>query len=100
MLADSTTIPSSAMALFSRDARDTRDARFNGTTFFARRARFIVPACWLLVAAMRLADAVRTGATAAWLGAAGFAGVAVLLHPVFRQIDLKRRAGAARDGDS
>jgi len=97
MLADSTTIPSSAMALFSRDARDTR---FNGTTFFARHARFILAAWWLLVAAMRLAEAVRTGATADWVAAAGFAGVAVLFYLAFRQVHLKRRADAARDGDS
>jgi hypothetical protein len=97
MLADSTTIPSSAMALFSRDARDTR---VDGTTFFTRHARFILAACWLLVAAMRAADAVRTGATADWVAAAGFAGVAALFYLAFRQIDLKRRADAARDGDS
>jgi hypothetical protein len=43
MLADSTTIPSCDMAFATRDPR------------------FIVPACWLPIAAMRLADAGRDG---------------------------------------
>lgn len=94
MLADSTTIPSSDMAFV------TRDKRFNGNTFMARHARFIVPTCWLLAAAMRLVDAVRTGATSAWVETAGFAGVAVIQYLAFRQVHLKRRADAGRDGGS
>ena len=78
----------------------TRDNRFNGNTFLARHARFIVPVFWLLVAAMRLGDAVRTGATSAWLWTAGFAGVAVLQYVAFRQLHLKRRADAGRVGGS
>ena len=78
----------------------TRNARFNGNTFVARHARFIVPPCWLLAAAMRTADAVRTGATADWFAAAGFAGVAVMFYLVYRRLYLKRRADAGRDGGS
>jgi hypothetical protein len=78
----------------------TRDNRFNGNTFLARHARFIVPVFSLLIAAMRLGDAVSTGATSAWLWTAGFAGVAVLQYAAFRQLHLKRRADAGRDGGS
>jgi hypothetical protein len=78
----------------------TRDPRVNGNTFIARHARFIVPPCWLLAAALRAADAVRTGAAADWVGAAAFAGVAVMFYLVYRHLHLKRRADAGRDGGS
>ena len=76
----------------------TRNPRHDQTTFFARNARFIIPACWLLAATMRLVDAVRTGATGDWLTAAGFAGVAVFVYVCFRQLHLKRLKDARRDG--
>jgi hypothetical protein len=79
-------------------AFSTRNPRHDQTTFFARNARFIIPACWLFAAAMRLVDAVRTDATSAWLGVAGFAGVAVLNYVCFRQLHLKRLKDARRDG--
>ena len=68
--------------------------------FFARHARFIVPACMLLLAAMRCVDAVRSGATADWLAAIGFAGVAVMLHLALGAAHRKRRAEASRDGSA
>jgi hypothetical protein len=78
----------------------TRHPRFSGNTFVARHARFIVPPCWLLAAAMRAADAVRTGAAADWLVAACFAGVAVMFYIVYRHLHLKRGADTGRDGGS
>jgi hypothetical protein len=67
-------------------------------SFFARYARFLVPACMLLVAVMRCADAVRSGATADWLAALGFAGVAVMLHLTLGAAHRKRLAEANQDG--
>jgi uncharacterized membrane protein len=67
-------------------------------TAFARLARFLAPACMLLVAVMRLVDAVRSGATADWLAAAGFAGVAVMLYLTLGAAHRKRLAEAGREG--
>jgi hypothetical protein len=79
-------------------AFSTRNPRYDHTSFFARNARFVIPACWLFVAAMRLMDAVRTGATDAWVGATGFAGVAVFNYVCFRQLHLKRLKDTRRNG--
>ena len=67
-------------------------------SFFARHARFIVPAAMLMVAIMRLVDALRSGATADWFAAAGFTGVAVMLHLALGAAHRKRLAEAGRDG--
>jgi hypothetical protein len=69
-------------------------------TIFTRYARFIVPACMLLVAAMRLADALRNGDGADWFAAAGFAGVAAMLYLSLKQAHLKRLADRDQDGGS
>ena len=69
-------------------------------TIFSRYARFIVPASMLLVAAMRLADALRTGNGADWFAAAGFAGVAAMLYLSLKQAHLKRPADPDQDGGS
>jgi uncharacterized membrane protein YjjP (DUF1212 family) len=69
-------------------------------SFFARYSRFLAPACMLLVAAMRLVDAVRSGATADWLAGIGFAGVAVMLYLALGAAHRKRLADAGRDGDA
>lgn len=66
------------------------DPRRDNPAFFARNAHILVAGCWLLAAAMRAVDALRTGATGAWLGAAGFAGVALLNYVCFRQLRRKR----------
>jgi hypothetical protein len=67
-------------------------------SYFARLARFLAPACMLLVAAMRLTDAVRSGATADWLAAAAFAGVAVMLYLTLGAAHRKQLAETDREG--
>ena len=67
-------------------------------TIFARLARFLAPAFMLLVAAMRLVDAVRSDAAADWLAAAAFAGVAVMLYLALGAAHRKRLAEAGQDG--
>ena len=67
---------------------------------FARLARFLAPAFMLLVAAMRIVDAVRSGATADWLAGIGFAGVAVMLYLTLGAAHRKRLADAGRDGSA
>jgi hypothetical protein len=69
-------------------------------SLFARLARFLAPACMLLVAAMRIVDAVRSGATADWLAGIGFAGVAVMLFLTLGAAHRKRLADAGRDGSA
>jgi hypothetical protein len=69
-------------------------------SFFARNARFIVPAAMLTVAVMRLVDALRSGATADWFAVAGFTGVAVMLHLALSAAHRKRLADAGRDGSA
>ena len=69
-------------------------------SFFARYARFLASACMLLVAVMRLLDAVRSGATADWLAGIGFAGVAVMLFLALGAAHRKRLADAGRDGSA
>jgi membrane protein implicated in regulation of membrane protease activity len=64
---------------------------------YTRIARFIVPACMLLVAGMRLADAVRGGGAADWFAAAGFAGVAVMLYLSLREAHRRQHADATQD---
>ena len=67
-------------------------------SFFARYARFLSPACFLFLAATRIVDAVRSGATADWLAGLGFAGVAVMLHLTLGAAHRKRLADARQDG--
>ena len=67
-------------------------------SLFARSARFLAPACMLLVAVMRLVDAVRSGATADWLAAIGFAGVAVMLYLALGAAHRRQRAEAGQHG--
>jgi hypothetical protein len=69
-------------------------------SFFARYARFLSPACMLFLAATRIVDAVRSGATADWLAGAGFAGVAVMLYLAFGAAHRKRLAEAGRNGSA
>lgn len=69
-------------------------------SFFARYARFLAPACMLLVAAMRVVDAMRSGATADWLAGIGFAGVAIMLYVSLGAAHRKRIADAGRDGSA
>ena len=69
-------------------------------SLFARSARFLAPAFMLLVAAMRIVDAVRSGATADWLAGIGFAGVAVMLHLTLGAAHRKRLAEAGQDGSA
>jgi hypothetical protein len=54
----------------------------------------------LLVAAMRIVDAVRSGATADWLAGIGFAGVAVMLYLSLGAAHRKRLEDARRDGNA
>jgi hypothetical protein len=76
----------------------TPKPRHANTSFVARNARFVIPACWLVAAATWAVDAMRTDATGAWLGAAGCAGMAVLDYVGFRRFYLKRLKDARRDG--
>jgi hypothetical protein len=69
-------------------------------SYFARHARFLAPAFMLLVAGMRLVDAVRSGATADWAAAIGFAGVAIMLYLALGAAHRKRLADAQRDGST
>jgi hypothetical protein len=69
-------------------------------SFFARHARFIAPAGMLPLAATRIVDAVRSGATVDWLAGIGFAGVAVMLFLTLGAAHRKRVAEAGRDGGS
>ncbi|KGF83312.1 hypothetical protein IA69_00395 [Massilia sp. JS1662] len=69
-------------------------------SFFARYARFLSPACFLFLAATRIVDAVRSGATADWLAGAAFAGVAVMLYLTLGAAHRKRLAEAGRDGSA
>jgi hypothetical protein len=69
-------------------------------SFFARYARFLAPAFMLLVAAMRVVDALRSGATGDWLAGIGFAGVAVMLYLTLGAAHRKRLADARRDGSA
>lgn len=69
-------------------------------SLFARLARFLAPACMLLVAAMRIVGAVRSGATADWFAGIGFAGVAILLFLSLGAAHRKRLADAGRDGNA
>jgi hypothetical protein len=67
-------------------------------SFFARHARFIAPAGMLVLAATRIVDAVRSGASADWLAGIGFAGVAIMLFLTLGAAHRKRLADAGRDG--
>jgi len=69
-------------------------------SFFARHARFIAPAGMLLLAATRLVDAWRSGATVDWLAGTGFAGVAIMLYLTLGAAHRKRLADAERDGST
>jgi hypothetical protein len=69
-------------------------------SFFARYARFLAPAFMLFLAATRVVDAVRSGATTDWLAGIGFAGVAAMLYLTLGAAHRKRVAEAGRDGDS
>ncbi|WP_440962734.1 hypothetical protein ACL58G_18550 [Massilia sp. GER05] len=54
----------------------------------------------LFLAATRIVDAVRSGATADWLAGVGFAGVAVMLHLTLGAAHRKRLAEARQDGSA
>jgi hypothetical protein len=69
-------------------------------SFFARYAHFLAPACMLFLAATRVVDGVRSGATTDWLAGIGFAGVAVMLYVTLGAAHRKRLAEAGRDGGS
>ncbi len=64
---------------------------------FARFARFLSPACMLLVAVMRFVDAGRSGAATDWLAGVGFTGVAIMLYVALGAAHRKRLADAGRD---
>jgi hypothetical protein len=64
-------------------------------TFFQRNARFIVPLPWLILMAMKLWQAVHVGGLAAYAGALGFAGLAVLGYLSQRVPYRKRRQESA-----
>jgi len=59
-------------------------------TFFQRNARFIVPLPWLILMAMKLWQAVHVGGLAAYAGALGFGGLAVLGYMSQRMQYVKR----------
>ena len=67
-------------------------------SFFARYARFLAPALMLFLAATRVVDAVRSGATADWLAGIAFTGVAIMLYLTLGAAHRKRLAEAGRDG--
>jgi hypothetical protein len=69
-------------------------------SFFARHARFIAPAGMQVLAATRLVDAWRSGATVDWLAGIGFTGVAIMLYLTLGAAHRKRLADAARDGST
>lgn len=63
-------------------------------TFFQRNARFIVPLPWLMLAAMKLWEAVHVGGVANYAGAVGFAALAAVTYLSQRMLYLKRVQGA------
>jgi hypothetical protein len=59
-------------------------------TFFQRNARFIVPLPWLILAAMKLWQAVHVGGVVNYAGGLGFAVLAGLIYLNQRMLYLKR----------
>ena len=59
-------------------------------TFFQRNARFIVPLPWLMLAAMKLWEAVHIGGAVHYAGAIAFAGLAAFTYLTQRLLYLKR----------
>jgi len=67
-------------------------------TFFQRNARFIGPLPWLLLAAMKLWQAIHVGGVVHYAGALGFAGLAAFTYLSQRMLYLKRTQEGMQEG--